>query len=389
MSNKFANRVLVGTTTTGTGTVTLGAALAGYQTFAAGGIANADTVRYLILDGLAWEIGIGTYTASGTTLSRDTVEQSSLPANAKLTLSGGASVAVIASQADYSAMTKGPATSVTDNRPALFDGTTGRLLKQHTATLGTAAAANITTSATDTTAGRLWANSVNGMFGLGASTTNFGVTADATGLADIPVTSFFVHSGAGKPGDAPIAGSNQGAGVKIGGGADWNAVIWAGLQVNRWFGRVAPSSGDAGPWCEFVHNLNLLGTVSQSDGIPTGAVIQRGSNANGAFVRFADGTLICTHRIDLGSRITAGAGTLADPFRTNTVTWTFPSAFIAFPALTGTGSINSGTAEARQNSLSFGSSNAERATSIQAGMLSSDATNVSVIANLQAIGRWF
>lgn len=38
---------------------------------------------------------------------------------------------------------------------------------------------------------------------------------------------------------------------------------------------------------------NLLGTVSQSDGVPTGAVIESGSNANGKYVKFADGTLIC------------------------------------------------------------------------------------------------
>jgi len=42
---------------------------------------------------------------------------------------------------------------------------------------------------------------------------------------------------------------------------------------------------------------NILGTVSQSGAVPTGAVIQRGSNANGVFVRFADGTQICTRSI--------------------------------------------------------------------------------------------
>jgi hypothetical protein len=42
------------------------------------------------------------------------------------------------------------------------------------------------------------------------------------------------------------------------------------------------------------HENNILGTVSQSAGVPTGAVIERGSNANGEYVRFADGTQICT-----------------------------------------------------------------------------------------------
>ncbi len=39
---------------------------------------------------------------------------------------------------------------------------------------------------------------------------------------------------------------------------------------------------------------NILGAVSQAAGVPTGAVIERGSNDNGSFVRFADGTQICT-----------------------------------------------------------------------------------------------
>jgi hypothetical protein len=43
---------------------------------------------------------------------------------------------------------------------------------------------------------------------------------------------------------------------------------------------------------------NILGTVSQSAGVPTGAIIERGSNANGEFVKYADGTMICHHIID-------------------------------------------------------------------------------------------
>ena len=39
---------------------------------------------------------------------------------------------------------------------------------------------------------------------------------------------------------------------------------------------------------------NILGTVSESGGVPTGAIIERGSNANGEFVKYADGTMICT-----------------------------------------------------------------------------------------------
>lgn len=49
---------------------------------------------------------------------------------------------------------------------------------------------------------------------------------------------------------------------------------------------------------------NIVGSVSQSGGVPTGAIIQRGSNANGYFVRYADGTQICTMAFSGGTETT-------------------------------------------------------------------------------------
>jgi len=96
----LVNRAKMSTSTTGTGTITLGSAEDGYQTFAGAGVANSDVVRYIIEDGSNFEIGTGTYTSSGTTLTR-TVSESSNSNNA-INLSGSATVFVGATAQDLS-----------------------------------------------------------------------------------------------------------------------------------------------------------------------------------------------------------------------------------------------------------------------------------------------
>ena len=80
MAFVLADRVKDTTTTTGTGTITLsGTAPAGYQSFTA--IGNSNSTYYTITSTNDWEVGIGTYTSSGTALSRDTVLSSSNSGN--------------------------------------------------------------------------------------------------------------------------------------------------------------------------------------------------------------------------------------------------------------------------------------------------------------------
>lgn len=77
MAFVIEDRVRETSTTAGTGTFTLSGAVTGYQSFSA--IGNGNSTFYCIAaqSGTEWEVGIGTYTASGTTLSRDVVLDSS------------------------------------------------------------------------------------------------------------------------------------------------------------------------------------------------------------------------------------------------------------------------------------------------------------------------
>ena len=94
----LVNRAKMSTATTGTGTITLGSAESGYQSFADAGVSDADVVRYVIEDGANWEIGTGTYTSSGTTLSRTVSESNN--SDAAINLSGSAVVFVGAAAKD-------------------------------------------------------------------------------------------------------------------------------------------------------------------------------------------------------------------------------------------------------------------------------------------------
>jgi len=92
------NRAYVSTATTGTGTITLGSPVSGYQSFADAGVTNGNSVRYTLEDGANFEIGTGTYTASGTTLSRTPSESSN--SGSAINLSGSARVFITAAAED-------------------------------------------------------------------------------------------------------------------------------------------------------------------------------------------------------------------------------------------------------------------------------------------------
>lgn len=114
------DRVKDTTTTTGTGTVTLAnSAPTGYVTFGTAAGGNVD-VYYLIQNSTMseWEVGIGTYTHSGTTLSRTTILKSTNSNNA-VNFSAGTKDVICVSPADSLPITtKGDLYTASSTRPA-------------------------------------------------------------------------------------------------------------------------------------------------------------------------------------------------------------------------------------------------------------------------------
>ena len=116
MALVLADRIKETTTTAGTGTVTLDGASTGYQSFAV--IGNANTTFYCIAGQTTseWEVGIGTYTSSGTLLARTTVLSNSAGTQpSALSFSAGTKDVFVTYPAEYAVASTN-------------DGTAGQLL---------------------------------------------------------------------------------------------------------------------------------------------------------------------------------------------------------------------------------------------------------------------
>jgi hypothetical protein len=152
MALVLKDRVKETSTTTGTGTFTLAGATSGFQSFSV--IGNSNTTYYTIDGGTEWEVGIGTYTSSGTTLSRDTILESS---------NGGTAV-------NFSAGTKNVFVTYPAEKSLYLDGSNNAI------GLGTVAATTTLTNATGLPIS-------TGVSGLGANIATFLATPSSANLA--------------------------------------------------------------------------------------------------------------------------------------------------------------------------------------------------------------
>ncbi|UTA78965.1 hypothetical protein J4377_13485 [Halomonas sp. XH26] len=115
------------------------------------------------------------------------------------------------------------------------------------------------------------------------------------------------------PANAPVPGNNRYAGFKLGNNNAellmMAATLTAGMPI---YAKVKASIGWEDGYRRMLSDRDILGTVSQSDGVPTGAIIEQGSNANGRYTLFASGLSICTTSVPVDFN-TAGRQDFALP----------------------------------------------------------------------------
>ena len=157
---------------------------------------------------------------------------------------------------------------------------------------------------------------------------------------------------------------------------------WAqGLKIDRNTGASSLLAGTDIAGHLAFHRGNILGPTSQSAGIPTGALIERGSNANGTFVRFADGLQICIGPDFTGVDVSTTVGSM---FRNATpVEWTFPAVF------GGGGASIVGNALSQANSQTHWCTCRVTSASLMQISVFAPATTLARTIRPFALGRWF
>lgn len=138
-------------------------------------------------------------------------------------------------------------------------------------------------------------------------------------------------------------------------------------------------SGSWAAWYKSYDQTNIVGSVSQNSGVPTGAIIERGTNAYGDFVKYADGTLICSSANSPQATSTIAANNVG-----TALTITMPATFI------NTAYTVSASAGPNSSNDHFGVTNSSPLTGNTVSViLRNGATAQTFLIKFIAIGRWY
>jgi len=251
------------------------------------------------------------------------------------------------------------------------DAVTGRMAAPEGLTVtGTLTGTAVTQGAQDATAGRVMRV---GDFGLG---TPVGVAQPAAALNSATVPGQYGFGAAAA--NAPTALAGTVSVVRNGTAAIHQTATEDGSN-RRWQRHSVDAGTNWSAWRPVYTTANIVGTVTEIAGAPTGAVIERGVNANGDFTRFADGTQICSLTESIGLSCTEAVGAI---FRsTAEATWTFPAPF----ANSSTVAVSGGAlVSARWLNVRRGSG-----TSAVFRHYSAQSSPTLIGSSLSAVGRWY
>jgi len=275
------DRVQETTTTTGTGTITLAGAVTGFQSFSV--IGNANTTYYTIAAGSQFEVGIGTYTSSGTLLSRDTILESSNGGSA-VDFSAGTKNVFVTYPAERALYTDASSNAIALGTPASATLTNASGLPLTTGVTGTLPIANGGTGSTSTTFVNA-ATNVTGTLPVGNGGT--GITSLGTGVATF----------LGTPSSANLAAAltdETGSGANVFGTAPtFTTTIDGGATFGAFASSTALTIGHTGTGASSTTNIAtaaLTGAFTKAINIGTGGTtsstttINMGSATNGSTI---------------------------------------------------------------------------------------------------------